>query len=197
MSTEFTRHLHRRLVHRFPALFADLDDVNSGTLSVSYGATDGAPKPLNHGMQTLGADPTKIEPKVWLASERTLLSWFRVSLLLSSFALALFNSASKQDTSSRLMGFLYAVIAVGMLGYSWTMHRVRRWKIIMRYPGHHDEPYGPVVVCVLIFAAVLTNFILRVKHREELRDTPSPKNPWITTATLVKSVFVDQAASPF
>jgi len=83
-----------------------------------------------------------------------------------------------------------------------------------------DEPYGPVVVCVLIFAAVLTNFILRVKHRfvlflsqisslsgktkmvflvdrEELRDTPSPKNPWITTATLVKSVFVDQAASLF
>ncbi|GAA5829896.1 hypothetical protein JCM3766R1_006693 [Sporobolomyces carnicolor] len=195
MSTEFTKQLHRRLVHRFPALFADLDDVNSGILSQNYGATDGAPAP-NNGLQTLGADPTKIEPKVWLASERTLLSWFRVSLLLSSFALALFNSASDQDTSSRVMGFLYAVIAVGMLGYSWTMHRIRRWRIIMRYPGHHDEPYGPVIVCALIFVAVLTNFILRVRHREELRDIPSPKNPWLTSYALVKSVFVNSDGAP-
>ncbi|GAA5929949.1 uncharacterized protein JCM15063_004675 [Sporobolomyces koalae] len=193
MSTEFTRQLHRRLVYRFPALFADFEDVNSGILSQGYGATDGAPAP-NNGLQTLGADATKIEPKVWLASERTLLSWFRVSLLLSSFALALFNSASEQDTSSRVMGFFYAVIAVGMLGYSWTMHRIRRWRIVMRYPGHHDELYGPIIVCGLIFVAVLTNFILRVRHREELRDIPSPKNPWITSYTLVKSVFV--ATSP-
>ncbi|GAA6059960.1 hypothetical protein JCM10212_001309 [Sporobolomyces blumeae] len=194
MSTEFTKQLHRRLVHRFPALFADLDDVNSGALNSTYGATDGAPAP-NHGMQSLGADATKIEPKVWLASERTLLSWFRVSLLLSSFALALFNGASENDTASRVMGVLYAVIAASMLIYSWTMHRVRRWRIVMRYPGHHDEPYGPVLVCILIFVAVLVNFILRVKHREELRDIPSPKNPWVTSYSLVKSVFVAQPSS--
>ncbi|GAA5973433.1 hypothetical protein JCM21900_006340, partial [Sporobolomyces salmonicolor] len=126
---------------------------------------------------------------VWLASERTLLSWFRVSLLLSSFALALFNSAGESDSGSRAMGATYAIIAVGMLGYAWTMHRVRRWRIVMRYPGHHDEPYGPVVVCVLIFAAVLVNFVLRVKHREDLRDHPSPKNPWLTSYSLVKQAL--------
>ncbi|BGP17557.1 hypothetical protein JCM10213_004098 [Rhodosporidiobolus nylandii] len=189
-SRSFAREMHSRLVHRFPALFADLspDAEVTHTVPANYGATNGAPAPsANNGLQTLGADASKIEPKVWLASERTLLSWFRVSLLISSFALALFNGAGERDSYSRAMGAVYAVIACGMLGYAWIMHRVRRYRIVMRYPGHHDEPYGPIVVCVLIFIAVLVNFILRVQHREELRDTPSPKNPWITTLELVKT----------
>ncbi|GAA5922819.1 hypothetical protein JCM3775_006147 [Rhodotorula graminis] len=186
-SSKLTRELHGRLLHRFPALFTDLDASASGSAAgpSSYGATDGAPAPADDGLQKLGADPSKIEPKVWLASERTLLSWFRVSLLLSSFALALFNSAGPRDYASKSMGVCYAVIACGMLAYAWVMHRIRRYRIVMRYPGHHDEPYGPVVVCGLIFVAVLVNFVLRVRHREDLRDTPSPKNPWVTTMELV------------
>jgi hypothetical protein len=133
----------------------------------SYGATNGAP---NNGLQTLGADPTKIEPKVrascsalvsralsreeadsiavalqaWLASERTFLNWLRVALLLSSFALALFNSASAHDHVAKWMGFSYAVIAVGMIGYAWIMQNRRRHRIVTRYGGHHGEPsFGP------------------------------------------------------
>ncbi|GAA6028802.1 hypothetical protein JCM8097_007403 [Rhodosporidiobolus ruineniae] len=199
-SRAYSRELHNRLVHRYPALFADLSGDAEVTNSVptNYGATNGAPPPApNNGLQALGADPSKIEPKVWLASERTLLSWFRVSLLLSSFALALFNSAGLHDHASRAMGVVYALIAVGMLGYAWTMHRVRRYRIVMRYGGHHDEPYGPVLVCALIFLAVLVNFILRVKHREDLRDHPSPKNPWATTVDLVRvALNMQQPVSP-
>ncbi|GAA6010044.1 hypothetical protein JCM10207_007533 [Rhodosporidiobolus poonsookiae] len=196
-SRAFTRELHSRLVHRFPALFADLsgDAEVTHTVPNNYGATDGAP--ANNGLQMLGADPSKIEPKVWLASERTLLSWFRVSLLLSSFALALFNSAGEHDAGSRWMGVLYVTIACGMLLYAWTMHRVRRYRIVMRYPGHHDEPYGPVIVCALIFVAVLANFIIRVKHREDMREHPSPKNPWATTIDLVRvGLNLQQPVSP-
>ncbi|CEQ41190.1 SPOSA6832_02881, partial [Sporobolomyces salmonicolor] len=213
-STEFTRQLHQRLVNRFPALFADIDTYNQSIAS-TYGATD-SQGPSN-GLQTLGADPTKIEPKVWLASERTLLSWFRVSLLLSSFALALFNSAGESDSGSRAMGATYAVIAVGMLGYAWTMHRVRRWRIVMRYPGHHGRACVPAWARggrsreVLMESAVrvqtsrtvpssfLVNFVLRVKHREDLRDHPSPKNPWLTSYSLVKQALGSQiplSASP-
>ncbi|TNY24291.1 hypothetical protein DMC30DRAFT_162302 [Rhodotorula diobovata] len=197
-SSSLTRELHGRLLHRFPALFTDLDNntaSNNGAGPSGYGATDGAQAPVDDGLQKLGADPTKIEPKVWLASERTLLSWFRVSLLLSSFALALFNSAGPRDTASKAMGVCYAVIACGMLAYAWAMHRIRRYRIVMRYPGHHDEPYGPVVVCGLIFVAVLVNFVLRVRHREDLRDTPSPKNPWTTTLELVRVGLNLQAPS--
>jgi hypothetical protein len=40
-----------------------------------------------------------------------------------------------------------------------------------------DELYGPVFVCVLLFAAVLANFIIRVKsHNGKMKP---PKSPWL------------------
>lgn len=38
--------------------------------------------------------PVRVEAKVWLANERTWISWLHISLLIGSFALALINSAS-------------------------------------------------------------------------------------------------------
>lgn len=90
-SRRFTRELHSRLVHRFPALFADLTpgavvrhphlpfslspsvsfsrspvvqwkQVPTPQGTPSYGATNGAP--MGDGLQKLGADASKIEPKV-------------------------------------------------------------------------------------------------------------------------------------
>ncbi|KAL8280111.1 hypothetical protein RQP46_007441 [Phenoliferia psychrophenolica] len=156
----------------------------------SYGAIPVQATAAN-GLQSLPSDATKIEPKVWLASERTFLNWLRVSLLISSFALALFNSAAVGDNVTKGMGMTYAVISLGMLGYAWTMQERRRHRIINRYSGHHDEIYGPVIVCGLIFVAVLLNFILRVNQREALRHNPTPKNPWFTTVVeQVQTAFV-------
>ncbi|ORY84638.1 hypothetical protein BCR35DRAFT_278003 [Leucosporidium creatinivorum] len=181
------RQFQSRLSERISTLLGGPESQGYQAVPSSYGATNGAP---NNGLQTLGADPTKIEPKVWLASERTFLNWLRVALLLSSFALALFNSASTHDHVAKWMGFSYAVIAVGMIGYAWIMQNRRRHRIVTRYGGHHDEIYGPVVVVGLIFLAVLVNFILRVKQRETLRHHPTPKNPWIMSVDLIKSAFV-------
>lgn len=42
-----------------------------------------------------------------------------------------------------------------------------------------DELYGPVLVCVLLFAAVLANFIIRIKsHNGKMKP---PKSPWLAT----------------
>lgn len=100
--------------------------------TTNYGST-------NEGEQSLPADATKIEPKVWLASERTLLNYFRVSLLISSFALTLFNSAGDGDWVAKGMGMSYCFIALGMLLYAWTMHERRRKRIMERYAGHHGK----------------------------------------------------------
>lgn len=98
-SRRFTRELHSRLVHRFPALFADLtpgavvrrhhpllpsslsrahrpancmiEQVPTPQGTPSYGATNGAP--MGDGMQKLGADASKIEPKVPCRLSRLLL----------------------------------------------------------------------------------------------------------------------------
>lgn len=40
-----------------------------------------------------------------------------------------------------------------------------------------DELYGPVFVCVLLFAAVLANFVIRIKsHNGKMKP---PKSPWL------------------
>ena len=103
----------------------------------SYGATE-AP-----GLQSLPADPSKIEPKVFLASERTFLNWLRVSLLLSSFALTLFNTAAEGDWVAKGMGTFYILLAFAMGGYAWVMQGRRRKRIVERYSGHHGQPFIP------------------------------------------------------
>lgn len=110
----------------------------------SYGSTSHSEAPATlgtgSGLQRLGPDPTKIEPKVWLASERTFLNWLRVALLISSFGLALFNaSASAGQGLGKWMGIVYMGGAVGMVGYAYAMHRRRRHRIIYRFAGHHGQ----------------------------------------------------------
>ena len=80
--------------------------------------------------------------QVWLASERTFLNWLRVSLLISSFALALFNSAGPGDKVAKWMGLVYACISIGMLGYAWTMQEKRRHRIITHFGGHHGASWA-------------------------------------------------------
>lgn len=128
----------------------------------SYGGTlDSLDQADPTGQQRLGADPTKIEPKVWLASERTFLNWLRVTtspspclsgarltapfepqvaLLISSFGLALFNaSVGVKDAVGQTMGIIYTVLAIGMVGYAYRMQQRRRHRIIYRFAGHHGQ----------------------------------------------------------
>lgn len=103
----------------------------------SYGATSTGPP--TGALQSLPPDASKIEPKVWLASERTFLNWLRVSLLVSSFALTLFNTAGDGDWVAKGMGLIYVALAFGMMGYAWVMHEKRRKRIVERYAGHHGS----------------------------------------------------------
>jgi len=151
----------------------------------SYGATSQAgPSQSQPGPKQQQQQPTtKVEPKVFLASERTFFSWLRVSLLLGSFALALFNGG---DEIGRNMGIVYALISIGAVVYSWAMFQRRSHRIRNTYAGHFDELYGPVIICVLLFAAVLANFIIRLKHHNGKMKTP--KSPWLAAYI---NMFVD------
>lgn len=106
-----------------------------------YGAASFSTNPV------LPPDATKIEPKVFLASERTFLTWLRVAVLISTFALALFNSAAPGDWVAKGMGFTYATVAIGVIGYAWVMHEKRRTRIIGRYAGHHGTHRFPPGRC--------------------------------------------------
>lgn len=162
-----------------------LDNNNAGT-STSYGTTTDqrrfvVPKPPKV------KSPVRVEAKVWLANERTWISWLHISILIGSFALALFNSASffsyshpelpedptkprhprhnraLEPSTIKTFGMVYAGIAV--LTLSWGLFNyLRRVHLIKtKYSGSFDDLIGPPLICAALFFGVLLNFVARGK----------------------------------
>jgi uncharacterized membrane protein YidH (DUF202 family) len=60
--------------------------------TADYGAT-ASPVPVPVPSSSKPPSGSRIEPKVWLANERTWLNWCRTGVLLGSFGVALINSS--------------------------------------------------------------------------------------------------------
>lgn len=114
----------------------------------------------------------KVEGKVWFANERTWISWLNLSVLLGTLSLALFN-ASKENPIARNFAYGYAVISVGVLAYGFALYQHRITMIRRRDPGHFDAIWGPIIVSVLLFVAILANFIVRVRELQR-KNIPIP-----------------------
>lgn len=104
----------------------------------------------------------KIEPKVWLANERTCLKWHHICILQGSLALGLYTAAGN-NRAAEAMGILYVAIAAfaGLWGY--RMLRLRRSMILERSGKDFDNPAGPIIVSVSLMAALVLNFVLQVR----------------------------------
>ena len=103
-----------------------------------------------------------VEPKVWLANERTLVKWQHVGVLLASLSLALFNSAGATNSIARGLAGIYTLIALFTLGWGWWMYIVRSRMIKARSGKDFDNPVGPVIVCIGLTFALIVNFVLKV-----------------------------------
>ncbi|KAF5359384.1 hypothetical protein D9756_003626 [Leucocoprinus leucothites] len=103
--------------------------------------------------------PIRVEGKVWFANERTWVSWLNIAVLLATLSLALFN-ASKDDIAT-YFAYTYALVSICVLVYGWALYQKRISMIRRRDPGHFDNLWGPVILSVVLFFAVLANFIIR------------------------------------
>jgi uncharacterized membrane protein YidH (DUF202 family) len=117
------------------------------------------------------ATPVKVEAKVWFANERTWISWLSNGILLATLSVALFN-ASKDEVGKRF-AYTYALISVGIVIYAYMLYQHRITMILRRDPGHYDAYYGPIIVSVALFTAILANFIIRVRELHKA-GTPFP-----------------------
>ncbi|RDA83935.1 hypothetical protein CP532_3645 [Ophiocordyceps camponoti-leonardi (nom. inval.)] len=102
----------------------------------------------------------KVEPKVWLANERTFLKWQHICVLQGSLALGLYTAAG-EDTAARAMGIVFVAIAAfaGLWGY--YMLRTRRRMIMERSGKDFDRMLGPIVMSGALMAALIINFVLQ------------------------------------
>ncbi|KAI0601837.1 VTC domain-containing protein [Biscogniauxia sp. FL1348] len=118
------------------------------------------------------AGPLQIEPKVWLANERTFLKWQHICVLLGTLALSLYTAAG-ENFLAECMGIAYIVIAVmaGLWGY--IMLERRRSMIKERSGKDFDNMVGPLAVSVALMVALVLNFVFAYRAAfERLNDEP-------------------------
>ncbi|TDZ34792.1 Vacuolar transporter chaperone 3 [Colletotrichum spinosum] len=108
----------------------------------------------------------KIEPKVWLANERTFLKWQHICILLGALSVSLYTAAG-QNTLAEVMGIIYILIAVfaGLWGYS--MMHTRRQMIMNRSGKDFDNLVGPLIISIALMVALVLNFVFAYREAME------------------------------
>ncbi|KAK4240305.1 VTC domain-containing protein [Achaetomium macrosporum] len=113
------------------------------------------------------AGPLQIEPKVWLANERTFLKWQHICVLLGGLAVSLYSAggaAGRENALAQAMGCVFIGVAVfaGVWSY-WTVVR-RREMIVARSGKDFDFLLGPLVVSAALGVALVTNFVFAYRQ---------------------------------
>ncbi|KAI4252104.1 MAG: hypothetical protein L6R42_008107 [Xanthoria sp. 1 TBL-2021] len=114
--------------------------------------------------------PVRVEPKVWLANERTFVKWQHISVLLATLSLSLYNAAGESNGVARSLAIAYTLIAAAAGGWGWWVYTARRRMIEERSGKDFDNIYGPIVVCSALIIALCLNFGLQyqaVRDRQE------------------------------
>ena len=121
------------------------------------------PPGIHHpGILIKDQPPLKVEPKVWLANQRTFIKWQHVSVLLASLSLGLYNAAGEDNGVARGLAVVYTAIAVFAGGWGWWMFVTRSRMIEERSGKDFDNVIGPVVVCGGLVVALVVNFGFKV-----------------------------------
>ena len=107
-------------------------------------------------------NPVKVEPKVWLANQRTFVKWQHISVLLASLSLGLYNAAGETNNVARGLAIVYTLIAIFAGAWGWWMYIVRSRMIEGRSGKDFDNIVGPIVVCVGLTVALCLNFAFKV-----------------------------------
>lgn len=108
----------------------------------------------------------KVEPKVWLANERTFLKWQHISVLLGTLAVGLYTAAGK-NFLAECMGIAYVAIAAAAGLWGYLMFHKRQSMIIERSGKDFDNMIGPMFVSVAMMIALILNFVFAYREAFE------------------------------
>lgn len=107
------------------------------------------------------AGELKVEPKVWLANERTFLKWQHICILQGGLAVGLYTAAGK-DRIAEIMGIIYILIAIFAGCWGYSMLRLRRSMILERSGKDFDNMIGPMIISVSLMVALILNLFFQV-----------------------------------
>ncbi|KAL2257329.1 hypothetical protein VTK26DRAFT_320 [Humicola hyalothermophila] len=104
--------------------------------------------------------PLQIEPKVWLANERTFLKWQHICVLLGGLAVSLYGAGGgRGDVLAQAMGV--ALVGVAAFAGAWSAWVVRRRRemIVQRSGKDFDYVAGPLAVACALGVALVVNLV--------------------------------------
>jgi len=104
--------------------------------------------------------PTRVEPKVFFANERTFLSWLNFTVILGGLGLGLLNFG---DRVGQISAALFTLVAMAAMIYALVTFHWRAKSIRLRGQSGFDDRWGPTVLALALLAAVVVNFVLRLR----------------------------------
>lgn len=118
-----------------------------------------------------------VEPKVWLANQRTFIKWQHISVLLASLSLGLYNAAGEHNKVAQSLAVVYTLVAVFTGLWGLYVYQARNRMIKARSGQDFDSVVGPIIVCVGLVVALCLNFGFKVRgscvlkvHSQHLSD---------------------------
>lgn len=103
--------------------------------------------------------PTRVEPKVFFANERTFLSWLNFSVILGALAVGMLNFG---DRTSFISALVFMAVAVCGMVYALYTYHWRAKSIRKRGQAGFDDKIGPTVLAAALIMGIVVNFLLRV-----------------------------------
>ena len=123
----------------------------------AYWETSSAANTLIPGKRI--ALPTRVEPKVFFANERTFLSWLNFTVILGALAIGMLNFG---DRPAFISSFLFTGVAMATMIYALITYHWRAKSIRMRGQSGFDDRFGPTFLALALLCAVVVNFVLRI-----------------------------------
>ncbi|KAI1633458.1 hypothetical protein F4809DRAFT_644411 [Biscogniauxia mediterranea] len=105
--------------------------------------------------------PTRVEPKVFFANERTFLSWLNFTVILGALAIGMLNFG---DRPAFISSFLFTGVAMLTMIYALVTYHWRAKSIRVRGQAGFDDRFGPTLLAIVLLLAVIVNFVLRISY---------------------------------
>mmetsp|Transcript_10914 Transcript_10914/g.19892 ORF Transcript_10914/g.19892 Transcript_10914/m.19892 type:complete len:252 (+) Transcript_10914:56-811(+) len=106
--------------------------------------------------------PLKVEPKVYLANERTFLAWLHVCLMLAGASLTIVTFSRDETIVNQLYGIVLLPVSVAYMFYALWQYLKRSLMIKHREPGPFIDIVGPTTLTVILMATIITQFCLKL-----------------------------------
>jgi uncharacterized membrane protein YidH (DUF202 family) len=98
---------------------------------------------------------------VFFANERTFLSWLNFTVILGALAIGMLNFG---DRPAFISAFLFTGVAMLTMIYALITYHWRAKSIRVRGQAGFDDRFGPTFLAIILFLAVVVNFVLRITY---------------------------------